>query len=394
MVARSTSQCRTRSHPESSGWRWAIRVLVVTLICCRGLGGAERDPDPTADGGLLPSVWEPGRRSPLLDALGVWRRGGDYFPNNVVYADDGRGAVDGGDAPFVRIDRRTGRFLKHPHTKPAVQFGCAVIATPYEDALEQALLQGSDETKLQALVVLMRLRASHSVPEQWKTLQYLQQRDDRPEWQPLLVELESCFAPERLMKAAALLPPKDDYLRPSAEYEWTLRALGVIAHRPALPRLTELSRHANLHTSLAAERSLEDFTGEEANDALESCLLGWRYDAYLRAAHALLKRDPDRLHRVLRDAKAPEEARYQVGLSLARFDDPAAVPILCEQVPRIAIKDAAMFQQISRLGLPEHREMIDSLPRRVREEQRPLAEQAVKQYHERLSRPADKKKSE
>jgi hypothetical protein len=148
----------------------------------------------------------------------------------------------------------------------------------------------------------------------------------------------------------------------------------------SIERLAELSRSAHLHASLAAERSLEDFTGEKADQALVSCVLGWQYDAYVRACQTLLDRNKPLLVKTLLEATPPKKCRYYQGIFLARCDQPEAVPILCEEVPGRAIIDREMFEHIARLGQDEHRDMILALPGRVRQEQQRLAADTVRKY--------------
>jgi hypothetical protein len=334
----------------------------------------------------LRQTWQPDQRDPLTDAVRVWRRGVDSFDGNAP-SPRGSGRTGGhGLVLFTGIDLQTRDFLRHPNLKPVVQFSCARVATPYEDALEEVLAGGTPEVRLQALAVLMRLRAPSSVALQWKVLNELRLLDDRPAWQPLLVEWASCFEPGPLMKKVREVPPQDRYDNSAATrpYLWSIRALGVIGHREALPRLAELSRSDHLYTSLAAERSIEDFTGPEAERALVECLLGWQYDAYVRAGHALLDRNRDLLRAALRSADPPEGRRYWQGIFLARCDDPAAVPILCQAAPNVALVDREIFAHIARLGQAEHRTMIESLLRRVRKDQRELAEKTVSEYLRRI----------
>jgi len=118
----------------------------------------------------------------------------------------------------------------------------------------------------------------------------------------------------------------------------------------ALPRLQTLSVADNLATNPAAERSLEDFEGGAAEGALVYCLLGWQYNAYIRAGNALLERNPSLLRSVLEQVSAPKEVRWQQGLLLAACDSPAAVTHLCRSIGGRQIIDRKMFDEIARLA--------------------------------------------
>src|SRR5205085_5460349 len=107
---------------------------------------------------------------------------------------------------------------------------------------------------------------------------------------PLLDGLQAQFSEDVVLRALEVAPPEDRY-RHDSLLEWHVRAAGVTRCRRALPTLVRLSRSEHLGTSLAAERSLEDFDGDEGDQALAQCLLGWQYDAYIRAGRALLERN-------------------------------------------------------------------------------------------------------
>ncbi|MEN6451037.1 MAG: hypothetical protein ABFC96_11140 [Thermoguttaceae bacterium] len=365
-------------------------TTVLGTVCILSIGNSKAGESSTKANDLAtaPAKWDSEHRDSFNDAAQVWRLGKDYFQDGGD-DDDFDGSNDltneRDEIVFSGIDRATRRFLSHPEVKPVVQFSCAVTATPYEDALEKALAKGSPEKKLQALAILMRLRAPSSVPLQWKALGELRQLKDHARWQPLLSEWLACFDPRTLEREIQQAPPPGDrYSDRPRIYLWSIRACGTIQDANALSRLTTLSKADHLYTSLAAERSLEDFTGPKANQALAACILGWQYDAYVRACDALLKRDKSLLVKTLLQTNAPKKCRYYQGVFLARCDNPAAVPILCEEVPEYQILDTEMFAHIARLGGAEHRQMIQSLPTRVRPEQRKLAEQAVQQYTKRL----------
>jgi hypothetical protein len=158
----------------------------------------------------------------------------------------------------------------------------------------------------------------------------------------------------------------------------------LIRDEKALPRLIELSGSVDLDTSLAAERSLEDFTGPKANQALAGCLLGWQDGAWERAGNALVKRDKQLLIKVLLQGKVPPICRYYQGILLARCNHPSAVPILCDEVRKYAMIDIEMFTHIARLGNPEHADLIRALPINVRTDQGGMAEEALIEFMRRM----------
>ena len=332
-----------------------------------------------------PKQWLTGGRDPLRDAEGVWRHGKDFFDEDSVtmmlsISDDCDQQV-----AFSGIDLRTGSALAWPAVSEVVQFGCTGTYAPYEASLEAALRKGTPELKLQALAILMRLRAPSSVPLQQKVLAELRELKTRPGWRPLLEELAHCFDPDRLMRIVTQDPPADRYSSTERSYLWSIRALGAIRHNAALPRLIVLSRSGQLYTSLAAERSIEDFCGEAAEQALVQCMLGWQYDAYKRAAYALLKRNKQLLQDTLLAATPPKRCRYQKALFLARCDDSASVPLLCAEVGSYQLIDGEMFDHIARLALRDHRELIERLPELVRADQRDRARSTVVKYLKRIN---------
>lgn len=336
--------------------------------------------------------WNSARRDALTDALQVWRLGKDYFEET---SEDYLSFDRDERVVFKGIDRKTRRFLDRPDLQPVVRFGCMGRNTPYEDALIETLTTDEPSLRLQALAILMRVRAPSSVPLQWKALGELRQLKDRPQWQPLLDEWQACFDSKRLEQTLRQVPPKErTYDTEVGEFLWSIRAAAVIQDVRAMDRLAVLSAAAHLYTSLAAERSLEDFSGPAANQALVRCLLGWRFDAYVRAGDALLERDKKLLAKALLETTAPKSCRYYQGVLLARCDQVAAVPILCEEVRAYNRIDMEMFAHIARLGTEEHRNAIESLPSRVRPEQRCWAERSVERFTQKLKHRAEQDSSE
>lgn len=339
-----------------------LPALLVCLLSCSPSG-------PEAAAPAKPSE-DPVRGDPWVDAIQVWSQGERYLE-----APGGALAVplDRNKAAFTGLAGADARwFLKNPYLKPAVHFGCVRTPHPYEDALEGELQKEPGVMQLQALVLLMRVHAPASVDSQWKALQRLKTLPEKPGLRALLSELEDRFSASVLEGALETAPPENRY-KDDPFLSWNARAAGVVRARSTLPKLVKLSRSSHLDVSLAAERSLEDFDGEEGDRALVQCLLGWQYDAYVRAGRALLARNKALLIRTLQENVAPEGCRYVQGLLLAQADDPSAVPILCESVPKVGIVDREMFDHIGRLAREQDLPLIRQLPRLVRPEQQERA---------------------
>ena len=170
-----------------------------------------------------------------------------------------------------------------------------------------------------------------------------------------------------------------------------MRAVGVLQMKDCIPRLLELSDVKNLYTYLAAERSINDFKGKEAEDALIKVISFWKYNAYVKAGDEMLKRNPEKLGKALVKMKPPEDCEYQYALLLARTGNSDAVPILCKTVGDIAMKDFSMFRFIAALGEPKHKEIILALPKNVRKNQQDSAKRCIEEYLERMEKGAEKK---
>ncbi len=218
----------------------------------------------------------------------------------------------------------------------------------YEGALEDALQKASPRIQIQALAILLRIRAPASVHLQCEAIQRLKRLKIGGEWASVLSIMETRFFPEGVMKEIQADPAAFSYLE-KHEYFWSLRAAGVLQLWAALPRLKELSVSDDLDTALVAERSLEDFEGSQGDQALVHCLLGWKYDVFVRAANALLKRNKVLLSQTLSNTVAPRDWRYWQGIFLARCEHPAAVHLLCSS-PRVAIMERGLYEQIRRLA--------------------------------------------
>lgn len=348
--------------------RWFSALALPASLGAGCTSGAD-SPSTPVQATSAPAIQRAEEDPGVTLAARVWRLGPDAIErpdqSGLIRDDDGR--------PFTGIDVRTLWFLGYPSLRPAVQFSCTGTDHPYEDALVAALESGSPAMRLQALTVLMRVRAPSSVPLQWRTLQALDVPDASPGTRALPEALRLEFSPDWLLPAIAAPPPADRYAD-DRRLAWAIRAAGATRLHAALRRLRTLSRGENLDASLAAEASLEEFEGAAGDEALVDCLLGWQYDAYARAGYALLKRNPELLRATLRSASAPAKDRYQQALLLAKLEDPAAVPILCETVEKIAVVDDEMFDAIARLARREHLSSVEALPTHVREEQREQAE--------------------
>ncbi len=379
------------------------RFLATTLLALALLACGEEPPAPPAPAPqppILDPIVDP-IVDPILDqAVRVWRlapdeldmQEEDRLPGERVVRtwEEGDLVIEevehdpaADDEPFRALDDAAVLFLRVPSLRAAVQFSDASVGRPQEWRITTALTEGEPNARLLALAILMRVRAPRSVAEQWEALEAARLLEGHPELPALLAELDRAFAWESVESLIEREPPEGDY-EVDHGLEWGLRAAGVARHWEALPRLRALTRSENLHTSLTAERSLEDFPGPEADDALVHCLLGWRYNAYVRAARALQKRHPELLERTLLENDAPEDCRYQQGVFLGRLGSPAAVPILCETLPRYQIIDREMFDLVEALATKEHRALVDALPAQVRENQRARADQVREHVRARL----------
>lgn len=327
-------------------------------------------------------------RDPIVDAVQVWRLGDAYAktgPTDLVgVPPDNRGGRSFDTADFLRGDR----------VMPAVQFTCVRYMDYYEDALVEALSKGSFDLKIKALAVLMRVRAPRSVPEQWAAIQALR-NDVRYQNHQLVKalcdDLDSAFSREKIAAALKEEPPPEEmpkkvgstaedmeaFKRQRNDYQWCLRAAGATQQKDLLARVAQIAASQDLYISLAAERSLEDFEGPDAEQALAKCIKGWCYNTYIHAASALLKRNKPLLVKTLKENEVPHAARYQQGLFLARCDDPDAVPILCETLPKYQIIDVEIFEQVDRLALPEHVKAIEKMVESVRDNQKVKAKEVL-----------------
>ena len=357
----------------------------------------------------LPAHYDPALKNPIVDAIQIWRLGIQYFKPEQGLSEQEKkelGDVDNFDVvalpqfsgekavEFTGIEAiRTIPFIHWNLLKPVIQFSCARGMSDYEDSLERALANAPPEARILALSILMRVKAPHSVELQYKALQELKALQKGPLWTTLLSEMEKEFDPQTL--EVILNTPTEVISSPEQKFDtgkhfkvplhWAVRAAGVIKDKTAVPRLAELSTAENTYTSLAAEKSLEDFSGKEADQALAKCLLGWRYNAYINAAEALLKRDKELLNTTLMSVAAPEKCRYMQGIYLAMCDNPAAVPILCDTVPHYQMVDSRMFGLIEHVATADQLPLIKKLPERVREDQKAAADAVLRKCLDRFN---------
>lgn len=277
--------------------------------------------------------------------------------------------------------------LENIYLKPVVQFSCARMATRKEDKLE-ANLKGSDDTKkLHALKALMTLNAPSSVKLQHDVFLELSEKylgDDA------IILSKKMFDAKYIEKVLFGDLPNDRFSSNSNEFYWAIRAVGVMKLEKLIPRLIELSETQELYTQLAAEKSIEDFDGKTAEDALIKVIGFWKYNAYCHASTAMIKRNPIRLSAELEKMTPPDNCKYFYAITLAKCSNPKSVPILCETVKNYQIIDGDMFNLISKLGTIDHKGIIESLPDNVRPEQKEKALECVKKFNEKLQKDSDK----
>lgn len=368
----------------SRNMRWAALASAIAVAGCSSGGQGAGTPSSDPPESLRPR-WDPGHPDARVDALQVWRLGEDYFEGESSPGIEIFGIPSAEVPDFHGIDLETRDFLHAPRLQSAVQFSCArMLPDRYQASLEAALSARTADLRLQAAAILVRVRDPHSVALQWSALRDLRQ-DARPEFRDAAARIAGDFSPKNLEELLSRPLPGNRYATDFV-IEWAARAAGVTLNQESLPRLVALSRCENLDVSLAAEASLEEFPAPAGDTALVECVLGWKYDAWVRAAGALLRRNRTLLDETLSSHEAPEEAQAQHALFLARCGNPRAVPALCAWLPRRQIVDGEMFDQIERLMKAEHRADIEGLPGRVREDQAERARKVMEAFHAKHGR--------
>ncbi|HYG74584.1 MAG TPA: hypothetical protein VEK08_06225 [Planctomycetota bacterium] len=340
-----------------------------------------------ASAGELPQSWTPHSTDPVADALQLWRLGADYFSTSPANGDVGVRALRGRrEVPaFEGYATWTRRFLLSPHLAPGVQFSCVRSAHPEESVVKEALKNAaSPEVRLQALTLLMKLRSPSTVSDQWAALQELKKLDKGTHWKTLLSELESAFSSRALETALKEWQPpavRDDDMSRYGDLppaiSWAIRAAGLTQCKALLPRIRQWSANDHLDTSLEAEWSLEQYQGEDADEALAFCVKGWQYNASGKAARVLNLRNPKFLIDTLIEMGQPKDRLYEYARLLAEAGDARAVPLLCQTVKEISIVDGGMFQSIEKLARKEDLPLIQALPKNVRDDQKERAEKVL-----------------
>lgn len=373
----------TAERPRRRRSQWLVLLVGVGLAAACGSGEVvPAAPSPTLDLALrilqfgdaaLPPDRSPEPPEPV-STLEVWSSAdvGEGEPTSLTQAARlGPSALRG--------------FLATPFVGSAVQFGCGVMTSPMEERLAVLLGSAHDEDRALALAVLVRVRAPRYIVQQWRVLGSLEQRHGHePAWTSLLAALREPFLPDRLAAALQREPltiPFGEH-RPS---DWAARAVGVTQCEALLPRLAVRAGSNNHMAVLAALCSLEEMRGADADLAIVGCLLAWGPGTE-QAALALRSRDPVLLTRTLLAAEVPAANQGFVGLLLAEFEHPAAVPHLCAAVRDRSRVDREMFDAIERLATDDHWPLVAALPNTVRPEQRERAAAVVAAVRARLQR--------
>ena len=310
-----------------------------------------------------PPRYDPSQPHAQRDALGILRDGDAYLVDVELPGDP----FDA-DAPFAEIDAALAAFLEHPDMQPSVQFSCASMDTPGEARLTKALRSRNHAKALIALAALVHVHSPSTVEAQLAALARL--RKARAPWKTTLEAIESRFDPEALAAAIGQDPPTDQPFGDAPALEWAIRAVGVRKQPGVLPRLATLCQSEHLYTSLAAERSIEDFTGPDADAALATCIEGWRYDAADRAFEALRDRNPALARTALLGmALPPKDDLDRYASALVDVADPSAVPRIVEVVAQLDNPSRAIGALESHAA-PHHRVAIHALASRVSEPHR------------------------
>ncbi|MEM6992938.1 MAG: hypothetical protein AAF721_20650 [Myxococcota bacterium] len=274
-----------------------------------------------------PPRYDPSHPVALRDAPQVLALGHEYLEDVALPGED-----FGSPPAFEALDKPAYWFLRHPGVQPAVRFGCARTIRPQEARMTEALESSDDSVALLALAVLMHARAPSTVRRQHETLVRL--TDAHPRWAKALEPFHARFDGDALMRAVAQPAPEERYER-DRELSWAIRGIAAVGETRALGRLAELCADDNLRTSLAAERSIEEFETEAGDQALARCVVGWQYDAADRAARTLAKRNPALVRTTLVAMSIPVDERSRYARLLSAVADASVVPRLLELLPQV-----------------------------------------------------------
>ncbi len=301
-------------------------------------------------------LYEPARRDPQRDALRLLTHGHAYVDGVELPGD-----AESPETKFKGIDAPLAAFLEYPLMQPAVQFSCAVTDTPGEARLADGLDSRSDATALLALASLLHVQSPSTVAAQATTLERL--RKARPKWRATLRVLERRFDAKALSVAIAQDPPADDRYGEAPELAWAIRAIGVRKYGKSLPRLATLCTSDHLDTSLAAERSIEDFSGPKADAALATCVEGRQYNAADRALDALLDRNPALARTTLLAMPFPSEDELSgYAHALLQVADASAVPRIIELIAALDAPRAAIDALEAHAQARHHAAVRDLIP--------------------------------
>lgn len=260
--------------------------------------------------------------------------------------------------------------------KPAVQFSCAVSPTNNEDFLEKYLISNDTISSLKALKILLQINSPRSVNDQYKVFKKYEKSFMTNEGIKL-AKLK--FHKDYITRKLQIKIPGEKYGSLNPELAWSIRAIGAMRIESLIPKLLTLSKTGHLHTYLVAEKSIESFSGKKAEDALIEVIKLWKYNAFIHAGNAMLRRNPKRLSDFLEKFEPPNTV-YQYAIMLAKCGNPKSVPFLCKTVKNVSLVDSKMFDFIWKLGREIDRKIIEELPKKVRPNQKKKAEVCVRNY--------------
>lgn len=283
------------------------------------------------------------------------------------------------EPPFREFDWRIRAFINYPRVGDATSTAGSWCNTStgrsLEDSVEAALENPDPLIRLRALVVLMRIGAPRSVQRQWRALRSLELGRHGPTFAFATAKLRAAFSPFAIDPVIAKPIPHFCHRRT----QWAIRAAGVAGHDHAVVRLAEIAAGANEAASAAAAMSLGELAGPVADAALARCVTESAAGEW-QAARALYDRNPERLRTAL--LLTPVAKRHRLhGRYLTRLNEPAGVPLLCDEAWRL---DDADLDAITRLALPEHIDAVRAMPGRAREHMVDRVRQVVAAVRARL----------